>query len=72
MAPVSPLENGEWYQQIAAFEAYVVGMTADEVAGIETVVNDSGHEVGTDEALTAGCTMEITDFMAAIVAGMNM
>ena len=70
MGPVSPLEEGEWYQQIAAFEGYVVGMTKDDVANIATTVNESGHTVGTDEALTAGCTMDISDFIAAIVAGM--
>ena len=70
MGPVSPLEEGEWYQQIAVFEDYVVGMTRDDVANIATTVNDSGHTVGTDEALTAGCTMDISDFIAAIVAGM--
>ena len=70
MGPVSPLEEGEWYQQIAAFDKYVVGMTKDDVANIATTVNESGHTVGTDEALTAGCTMDISDFIAAIVAGM--
>ncbi len=70
MGPVSPLENGEWYQQIAAFEEYVKGMSKDDVANIATTVNESGHTVGTDEALTAGCTMDISDFIAAIDAGM--
>lgn len=69
MGPVSPLEEGEWYQQIAAFEEYVKGMTKDDVANIPTVENEHGI-VGADEALTAGCTMAISDFIAAIVAGM--
>ena len=34
MGPVSPLEGGEWYQQIAVFEDYVVGMTRDDVADV--------------------------------------
>ena len=71
MGPVSPLEEGEWYQQIAAFEEYVKGMTKDDVANIPTVENEHGI-VGADEALTAGCTMAISDFIAAIVAGMQL
>ena len=67
MGPVSPLEEGEWYQQIAVFEEYVEGMTRDDVANIATTVNDSGHTVGTDEALTAGCTMDISAFIEAVV-----
>ena len=57
----------EWYDQAKAFESYVVGKTAAEVEGIETVVNDTGHNVATDEALLAGCTMDITAFKAAVV-----
>ena len=61
----------EWYDQAKAFESYVVGKTAAEVEGIETVVNDTGHNVATDEALLAGCTMDITAFKAAVVKGCN-
>lgn len=66
MQPASSLAEGEWYQQIAAFEAYVVGMTKNDVAAIQTV-ESNGHQVAVDEALLAGCTMQITDFMEAIV-----
>ncbi len=61
----------EWYDQAKAFESYVVGKTAAEVEGIETVVNDTGHNVATDEALLAGCTMDITAFKAAVVKACN-
>lgn len=61
----------EWYDQAKAFESYVVGKTAAEVEGIETVVNDSGHNVATDEALLAGCTMDISAFKAAVVKACN-
>ena len=57
----------EWYDQAKAFEAYVVGMTGDEVAAIETVLNEEGHNVATDEALLAGCTISIADFKEAVV-----
>ena len=61
----------EWYDQAKAFESYVVGKTAAEVEGLETVVNDSVHNVSTDEALLAGCTMDITAFKAAVVKACN-
>ena len=61
----------EWYDQAKAFESYVVGKTAAEVEGLETVVNETGHNVSTDEALLAGCTMDITAFKAAVVKACN-
>jgi hypothetical protein len=61
----------EWYAQAEAFEAYVVGKTADEVAGIETTTNDEGYAVAADEALYAGCTMQITDFVQAVAKACN-
>ena len=39
--------------------------------GIETVLNETGHNVATDEALLAGCTMDITAFKAAVVKACN-
>ena len=61
----------EWYDLAKAFESYVVGKTAAEVEGIETVLNETGHNVATDEALLAGCTMDITAFKAAVVKACN-
>ena len=57
----------EWDAQAKAFEEYVVGKTAEEVAAIETVQNDHGYSVAADETLYASCTMQITDFIDAIV-----
>ncbi len=56
----------EWYAQTDAFEKYVVGMTGAQVAAIETqFVNN--HHIAKDQALLdAGCSMQITDFMAAV------
>ena len=61
----------EWYVQTKAFEQYVVGMTAAQVAAIETqTVNN--HFIAVDEALlSAGCTMQITEFMEAVVKACN-
>ena len=61
----------EWYEQAQAFENYVVGKTAEEVAAMTTqVVNN--HNISADEALlNAGCTIDIVDFKAAVVKACN-
>ena len=53
---------GEWYQQAQAFETYVIGKTAAEVAAI--AVDNDGYP--TDSTLTAGCTMGVSEFISAI------
>ncbi len=58
----------EWYVQTKAFEEYVVGKTAAEVEAIKLQEVNS-HQIAVDEALlNAGCTMQITEFMAAVAA----
>ncbi len=56
----------EWDAQAKAFESYVVGKTAAEVRGIQTQ-EAGGHLIAVDTALlSAGCSMQITDFMEAV------
>ena len=58
----------EWYEQTKAYEAYVVGKTVAEVEAIETK-EANGHQIAVDQALLdAGCSMQITDFIAAVAA----
>ena len=63
----------EWYDQANAFENYVVGMTAAQVEAMGTqVVEGSGYVISSDKALLdAGCTIQITDFKAAVVKACN-
>ena len=66
----------EWFEQVAAFENYVVGMTADEVAAIETRVRGEneahpGYVVAADETLFASCSIQITEFKNAVVKACN-
>lgn len=67
-------ENGvmlEWYEQAAAFEKYVVGKTAADVTGMPTK-EANGHTISDDKALLdAGCSMQVTDFVAAVAAACN-
>jgi hypothetical protein len=71
MAPVGIDNDGngvckEWYEQAKAFESYVVGKTGAEVAALQTQ-EAGGHQIAVDKALLdAGCSMQITDFMAAV------
>ena len=58
----------EWYEQTKAFEAYVVGKTGAEVSAIETQ-EVNAHNIAVDEALlSAGCSMDITEFISAVSA----
>ena len=61
----------EWYEQARVFEQYVVGMTADEVANMQTqFVNN--HYISADDALlSAGCTIQIDGFRNAVVKACN-
>lgn len=57
----------EWYEQAKAFESYVTGKTVAEVKAIATQTLESGYVIATDDALlTAGCTIQITDFIEAV------
>ena len=63
----------EWYAQAQAFEAYVVGKTAEEVAAIETAATGpQNYVIATDKTLLdAGCTIQIAEFKDAVVKACN-
>ena len=50
----------EWDEQAKAYDEWLMGKTADDVAGIEL---EDGK--ATDEDLLAGATITISDFVAA-------
>ncbi len=61
----------EWYEQVKAFEKHVIGMTAAEVEAMATK-EANNHIISADEdLLAAGCTIQITDFKAAVVKACN-
>ena len=63
----------EWYIQSEAFSKYVVdkGMTATEIASMETK-EVNAHQISVDEALlSAGCTMQITGICAVVAQAAN-
>ena len=60
MSGIAP--KGEWYQQVAGFNAYVTGKTADEVAGI--AVDESTKPVDADLAATT--TIKIGEFLELV------
>ena len=57
MSRVSSIK-ADWYQQAAAYEAYVTGKTLSEAMGIS--VSDAGKTSGAD--LASSVTMSIGDF----------
>ena len=61
----------EWYIQSAAFSNHVIGMTAAEIAGMQTK-EVNAHQISVDEALlSAGCTMQITGICAVVAQAAN-
>ncbi len=53
----------EWFEQADAFCQTAIGKTAEEVKALAA---DGGK--GTEEVLTAGCTISVTDFVAVVAA----
>ena len=72
-SPYSADNNGdgkvlEWDEQAKAFEAYVVGKTVAEVEAMATKTLENGYVISSEDALlNAGCTIQITEFKAAVV-----
>ena len=56
----------EWYEQSAAFSKYVVGLTAAEIAELETVLKNEHYIAADEELLNAGCTIQITGIKAVV------
>lgn len=52
----------EWYDQAAAFNNALVGLTASEITGLQGEGN-----YGNADLQTAGCTITVNDFVAAAV-----
>ncbi len=68
------IENGgEWYEQAAAFEAFTVGKTLEEVAAVEVEDYHGGKAPATGSDLASKCTITIDAFLEAIAeAGANL
>lgn len=60
MKSVSPIQK-EWYEQIAAFEAFAKGKTAEEITA---AVDETGMPTNAD--LKAGCTIHVGDIAKAV------
>ena len=64
MKAASPIQK-EWYEQVAAFEAWAKGKTSDEVkAGVDAEGNP------TDADLKAGCTIKANGFTEVVAKAM--
>ena len=76
MAPVGIDNDGngvtkEWYEQAHAIEEYVVGKNVADIVAMPTK-EVNGHIISDDKALLdAGCSIQVTDFVEAIVAACN-
>ncbi len=61
----------EWFEQAQAFENYVVGMTVEEVSTMQTQFVNNYYISADDALLSAGCTIQITEFINAVVKACN-
>ena len=62
----------EWDEQAKAFEKHVIGMTAAQVEAMVTKTLENGYVISDDNVLlSAGCTIQITEFKAAVVKACN-
>ena len=67
LAYSNPKAVGEWYEQAAAFEAYCIGKTPAEVAGMALGENAHGYtDAPAVEELKSTCTISVTAFLNAI------
>lgn len=58
----------EWYEQMDAFEDYIIGKTAEEVTGIPTTKRDDDHENVPSEAdLVSSVTIDIGDYQKVVL-----
>ena len=63
----TPAAVGEWYEQAAALEAYCIGKTAAEVAGMPLGENAHGYtDAPAAEELKSSCTISVTAFLNAL------
>lgn len=65
MKPASEIGK-EWYEQIAEFEKWAIGKSADE---IKAGIGEDGYP--TDADLSAGCTMNAFGFVNAVTAAID-
>ena len=56
----------EWFEQADAFETVVAGKTLDQVKALITA-----EGIGTEDVINAGCTIGISDFVAAVEKAYN-
>lgn len=66
MRAASPIGK-EWFEQVAALEAFCIGKTPADVLATPTYQKDENHTAVPEDAdLKAGVTMTIGDFLAAL------
>ncbi|MEG0076399.1 hypothetical protein [Anaerorhabdus sp.] len=62
----------EWFEQIAALEAYAVGKTVADVVGMKTFAKDDKHPAVPEvEELKTSVTMSVGDYLKALEVASN-
>lgn len=66
MAKVSEIKK-EWFEQIAAYEQWLVGKTVDEATAMKTLSKEGHPNIPDVAELKSSVTMDITDFRDTLV-----
>jgi len=62
----------EWYEQMEAFENWMIGKTADEIAGLKVKQGAEGHDAVPDvPELTSSVTITVESYLAAVEEAWN-
>lgn len=71
MKRVSGIQK-EWHEQMAAFEAWMIGKTVEEIKSLKVKVVDDAHQHVPDiEELTSSVTITVESYIAAVDAAWN-
>ncbi len=62
----------EWYEQMEAFEEWMVGKTVDEITGLKVTERDENHKAVPDiPELTSSVTISVENYIAAVEEAWN-
>ena len=72
MRKASPIGK-EWFEQIAAFEAYCIGKTVEEIKNMPTKVANESHPTVPDVAdLATTVTIDVGGYIEALVKAASL
>ena len=65
MKNASPIKK-EWYEQMNAFQEWMIGKTADEITGLKVKENDHGPGIPDVPELTSSVTISVSSYLDVV------